>query len=260
VQQGPIKPHQRCETERDIPESLFVAALLTSGRLRLVPVFPETWQVSANERDRLLKRAIHDHYREHAGRVTAFGAIVGYTAVVMAGYRLDFGLPYDLDGDPVGPMLPVERLHEAALGIKRGDSRLTGLFSRYSSRYSCIGPRRGVGSSLRSLHPINQPSTRPRHVSPPDPLLSKTMPYAIIRGKNGRRHEVDFGDAPVRVEIYPSEETVEIFIEADFETVPEERRRFALINIPRPLFSEATAAAARRAANPVRAEKFRPPG
>ena len=77
------------------------------------------------------------------------------------------------------------------------------------------------------------------------------MPHAIIRGKNGRRHEVDFGDESVRVEIYASEETVEILIEADFETHPEERRRFALLNLPRHLFSEATAAAARRAANPV---------
>jgi hypothetical protein len=77
------------------------------------------------------------------------------------------------------------------------------------------------------------------------------MPHAIIRGANGRRHEVDFGDAPVRVEIYASEETVEIFIEADFDTLPEEQRRFALLNIPRHLFSEATAATARRAANPV---------
>jgi len=40
---------------------------------------------------------------------------------------------------------------------------------------------------------------------------------------------------------------VEIFVEADFETVPEGQRRFALLNIPRHLFSEATAAAARRA-------------
>jgi hypothetical protein len=37
------------------------------------------------------------------------------------------------------------------------------------------------------------------------------MTHAIIRGKNGRRHEVDFGDAPVRVKVYASEETVEIF-------------------------------------------------
>ena len=77
------------------------------------------------------------------------------------------------------------------------------------------------------------------------------MPYAIIRGANRRRHEVDFGDAPVRVQIYASEETVEIFMEADFETLAEERRRFAILNIPRHLFSEATAAVARRAANPV---------
>jgi hypothetical protein len=74
------------------------------------------------------------------------------------------------------------------------------------------------------------------------------MAHAIIRGRNGRRYEVDFQDSPVRVEIYASEETIEIFVEADFETHAEERRRFAIINIPRHLFSEATAAAARRAA------------
>ena len=76
------------------------------------------------------------------------------------------------------------------------------------------------------------------------------MPHAIIRGDNGRRHEFDFGDAPVRVEIYASEENVEIFIEADSEMLPQERRRFALLNIPRHLFSEATAAAARRGTTP----------
>ena len=76
------------------------------------------------------------------------------------------------------------------------------------------------------------------------------MPHAMIRGTNGRRHEIDSGDEPIRVEIHSSEETVEIYIEADFETLPEGRRRFALLNIPRHLFSEATAVAARRAANP----------
>jgi hypothetical protein len=54
------------------------------------------------------------------------------------------------------------------------------------------------------------------------------MAHAIIRGKNGRRHEVDFGDSPVRVEVHASEETVEIFVEADFETHAEGRRRFAV--------------------------------
>jgi hypothetical protein len=78
------------------------------------------------------------------------------------------------------------------------------------------------------------------------------MPYAIIRGRNGRRHEVDFGDAPIRVQIFSSEETVEIFIEADAETLPEERRRFAILNIPRHEFSKATGAAALRHSKPDR--------
>jgi hypothetical protein len=49
------------------------------------------------------------------------------------------------------------------------------------------------------------------------------MAHAIMRGKNGRRYEVDFGDSPICVEIHASEETVEIFVEADFETHAEER-------------------------------------
>lgn len=76
------------------------------------------------------------------------------------------------------------------------------------------------------------------------------MPHAIIRGKNGRRNEIDFGNAPVRVEISSREETVEMLIEADFETFPQERRRFAILNIPRHEFIKATGAAARRAAKP----------
>ena len=80
------------------------------------------------------------------------------------------------------------------------------------------------------------------------------MTYAIIRGNNGRRHKVDFGDSPVRVEVYASEETVEIFVEADSETLPEERRRFALINVPHQQFSHATGEAARRA---TRKDRYR---
>ncbi len=74
------------------------------------------------------------------------------------------------------------------------------------------------------------------------------MAHAIIRGNNHRRYEVDFEDSPIRVEVHASEETVEIFVEADPETHAEERRRFAIINVPRHLFSEAMANAARRAA------------
>jgi len=73
------------------------------------------------------------------------------------------------------------------------------------------------------------------------------MPYAIIRGKNGHRHEVDFGDTSLRVKIHSSEKIIELFIEADSETVTEGRRRFAILNIPRHRFSEATGAAATRA-------------
>jgi hypothetical protein len=51
-----------------------------------------------------------------------------------------------------------------------------------------------------------------------------------------------------RLQVYASEETVEIFVEADFETHAEEQRRFAILNVPRHLFSEATGEAARRAA------------
>ncbi len=40
------------------------------------------------------------------------------------------------------------------------------------------------------------------------------MAYAIIRGKSGRRHEVDFGSSPLRVEVHASGETIEIYIEA----------------------------------------------
>jgi diacylglycerol kinase family enzyme len=72
------------------------------------------------------------------------------------------------------------------------------------------------------------------------------MAHAILRGKNNRRHEVDFGDAPLRVEVHASDETVEIFVEADYETLPEERRRFAILNLPRHLFSEAVGRNARR--------------
>jgi hypothetical protein len=122
-----FRPHLRTETTRTIPEPIFVAALVGTARLRLVSVPDETWRACADERDRHLKQAIQEHWREHGSYVPAFGAVVGYTAVVMPGYRVDFGLPYDLNGDRAGPMQPVKRLGEAVLATKRGDTRLTGL-------------------------------------------------------------------------------------------------------------------------------------
>jgi hypothetical protein len=46
------------------------------------------------------------------------------------------------------------------------------------------------------------------------------MPHAIIRRENGRSHEVDFGNAPDRVEIYASEETVANFHRGGFRLAP----------------------------------------
>ena len=58
------------------------------------------------------------------------------------------------------------------------------------------------------------------------------MPHAIIRGGDGRRHEVDFEDGEIRIEVYSSDETVEILVEAVNNLAPSDRRRFVLLNIP----------------------------
>ncbi|MAE43978.1 MAG: hypothetical protein CMF63_03130 [Magnetovibrio sp.] len=72
------------------------------------------------------------------------------------------------------------------------------------------------------------------------------MPHAIIRGKNGQRHEVDFEDDPIRVEVHANERVIEISIDALDDHASSDKRRFALLNLPRHLFSEAMGEAARR--------------
>ena len=72
------------------------------------------------------------------------------------------------------------------------------------------------------------------------------MPHAIIRGANGRRHEVDFEDAEVTIEVFSGETTIEIVIEAPNDLVPSEHKRFALVNLPRKQFSAALGQAAQR--------------
>ena len=67
------------------------------------------------------------------------------------------------------------------------------------------------------------------------------MSYVIIRGTSMRRHEVDFGNEEISVTLHASSETVELCIEADQDGRPEEQRQFALVNIPRHLFSKAIA-------------------
>jgi hypothetical protein len=65
------------------------------------------------------------------------------------------------------------------------------------------------------------------------------MPHAIIRGNNGRKYEVDFEDAEIRIEVYSGDEPVEIVIEAVNDSTSSDRQRFALLNIPKHLFSSA---------------------
>ena len=72
------------------------------------------------------------------------------------------------------------------------------------------------------------------------------MAYAIIRGANGRRHDVVFEGAEITVEIFFGDETVEIAIEAPADPAPSDNRRFALLNVPRELFNKALGEAARR--------------
>ena len=59
------------------------------------------------------------------------------------------------------------------------------------------------------------------------------MNFAIIRGRNGRRHEVDFGDAAIEVDVAIGSETVQITVEAVHDQIPSDKRRFATMAIPR---------------------------
>ena len=59
------------------------------------------------------------------------------------------------------------------------------------------------------------------------------MSFAIIRGSNGRRHDVDFGDAEIEVDVAIGSETVQITVEAIHDQAPSDKRRFATIAIPR---------------------------
>ena len=83
-------------------------------------------------RDRIIKAIIIDHWREKGGRVPAFGGIIGYILVLLAGYGgIDFGLPFSVTGDRTGAMQKVKRLGEATLGRKCSDTSLTGLLKTH---------------------------------------------------------------------------------------------------------------------------------
>jgi hypothetical protein len=88
----------------------------------------------------------------------------------------------------------------------------------------------------------------------PPPLISESQTQCrtpSFEEKTGDATRLNLATRRFVSRFMPVKRPSEIFIEADFETLAEERRRFALLNIPRHLFSEATAATARRAANRV---------
>jgi hypothetical protein len=69
--------------------------------------------------------------------------------------------------------------------------------------------------------------------------------FAILRGANGRRHEVDFGDDPVTVDVAISTTTVQItMIATDRGDLA--RDRYVTVALPREGLAAALAAAAGR--------------
>lgn len=82
------------------------------------------------------------------------------------------------------------------------------------------------------------------------------MSFAIIRGGNGRRHEVDFGDHPVGLDVSIGEATVQITVEATDDPGPPGRRRFATLAMPREELIAALGAALEN--RPARATRPRP--
>lgn len=71
--------------------------------------------------------------------------------------------------------------------------------------------------------------------------------FAILRGANGRRHEVDFLNDPVSVEVAMSATVIQITMTADDETNPS-TRRYVTIALPREKLLAALAVATAKAA------------
>jgi len=79
------------------------------------------------------------------------------------------------------------------------------------------------------------------------------LAHVIIRSDNSRRYEVDFEDAELTVEIFINEENVELAIEVLDEDRPWQKKRFALVNLPRSEFDKAMANTARKRTSSIKA-------
>jgi hypothetical protein len=69
--------------------------------------------------------------------------------------------------------------------------------------------------------------------------------FAILRGASGRRHEVDFGDDPITIDVAMSPTTVQVTMTAADPGDPT-RGRFVTVAVPRDALAAAMAAAAAR--------------
>ena len=77
--------------------------------------------------------------------------------------------------------------------------------------------------------------------------------FAILRGANGRRHEVDFGDDPVTIDVAMNPSTVQLTMTVTDTGEDPTRRRFVTVAVPRDALAATMAAAAAR---PVANGKF----
>ena len=113
-----FKPHLRCECERDTPQPIFIAAMIGVSNLRTVPVPDLTWTLPEGERDKIVKAAILQHFHRTGGRSAAFGRILRYSLVIAPSKDgTDLAVPYDLEGNPAGPLRHVPRLGHASLSV-----------------------------------------------------------------------------------------------------------------------------------------------
>lgn len=78
------------------------------------------------------------------------------------------------------------------------------------------------------------------------------MTHVIIRGNNGRRHEVDFENAEITVEVFTNDQNVELVIEALDEDRPWQKKRFTLVSLPRSEFDKAMAELARKHSSEIK--------
>jgi hypothetical protein len=123
-----FRPHLQVKTERNVPSPIFIAALLTTEQLRIAYLPDDINSLGNDERNRMVREFILNHYKRTSGHVPAFGRIEGYYFVQFSGFgRDDFGIPFTVDGSPSGAMVAIQRVPEAGLGLKRGDTRMTGL-------------------------------------------------------------------------------------------------------------------------------------